>query len=393
MQVKIGDRDSDATSEGVDGPFSGLLIVDLSHVLAGPFCTMMFADLGARVIKVERPAVGDDSRGFGPFVGEKSVYFSFINRGKESIVLDLKGDEADRQLFEKLVRRADVVVENFRPGTMERLGYGYARLSEINPRLIFASCSGFGQTGPMSKEPAYDTVIQGMSGMMSMTGFPDGPPTRAGTSVADLVSGLYCFCAISGALYARERTGRGARVDISMLDGMMTLLEHGVMEYVATGRPLGRLGNRHPYIAPFDSFRASDGEFIICAGDNELFIRLCGAIGRPELALDDRFSSNEGRIKNEVRLKRILESALSGQTSSHWIEKIRGAGVPCGPIQDVAQAMQLPQLMARNMVIEAGGFRMPGNPVKISGYPDPKVRRGAPALDQDGDRIRREFSR
>ncbi len=352
---------------------------------------MMFADLGARVIKVERPKVGDDSREYGPFLHDKSIYFAFINRGKESIALDLKNSDDDRELFEVLVSRADVLIENFRPGTMDAFGYTYEKLSEINARLIYASCSGFGQTGPMSKEPAYDTVIQGMSGMMSMTGFPDGPATRAGASIADLTAGLYCFCAITSALYARERTGKGARVDISMLDAMISLLEHGVMEYVATGRPLGRLGNRHPYIAPFDTFQAKDAPFVICAGDDELFVRLCRAIGRPELASDERFKTNEKRIANQEVLKKALEAILAGQASHYWIQQIGRAGVPCGPIQNIMEAVEHPQVKARNMIITSGGVRMPGNPIKIGGFPDPTARPPAPELDADGARIRKEF--
>lgn len=374
----------------VDGPFSGLLIVDLSHVLAGPFCTMLFADLGARVIKVERPGMGDDSRTFGPFLNGRSVYFDFINRGKESIALDLKND-ADRRCFEALVRKADVVVENFRPGTIERLGYSYERLKEINSRLILASCTGFGQTGPMSRERAYDTVIQGLSGIMSMTGFPEGPATRVGTSAADLTAGLYCFGAISSALFARDKTGIGSRVDISMFDAMITLLEHGVMEYVATGRPLGRLGNRHPYIAPFDTFQANDTSFVICAGDDELFVSLCKAIGKPELAFDELFLTNEKRTLNQALLKKTLETVFSEHDSSYWIERIGKAGVPCGAIQNISEAVEHPQVRARNMIVESGGLRMSGNPIKISGFADPKDRAVAPRLDADGLRIRREF--
>lgn len=327
---------------------------------------------------------------FGPFLNGRSVYFDFINRGKESIALDLKAD-ADRRYFEALVRKADVVVENFRPGTIERLGYAYERLKEINPRLILASCTGFGQTGPMSRERAYDTVIQGLSGIMSMTGFPEGPATRVGTSVADLTAGLYCFGAISSALFAREKTGIGSRVDISMFDAMITLLEHGVMEYVATGRPLGRLGNRHPYIAPFDTFQAKDTSFVICAGDDELFVSLCKVLRKPELASDELFLTNEKRTLNQGLLKKTLETIFSEHDSGYWIERIGRAGVPCGAIQNIGEAVEHPQIRARNMIVESGGLRMPGNPIKISGFADPKDRAAAPRLDADGLRIRREF--
>ncbi|HVN63753.1 MAG TPA: CoA:oxalate CoA-transferase [Candidatus Binataceae bacterium] len=372
------------------GPFSGLLIVDLSHVLCGPFCTRLFADLGARVVKVERPKSGDDARAFGPFLNGRSVYFSFINRGKESIALDLRDDD-DRKVLFAMIRRADVLVENFRPGTMERLGLGYPKLAEMNPRLIYGSISGFGQTGPLSKERAYDTVIQGISGIMSVTGYPGGPPTRVGTSVADLTSGLYGFAAIASALYARESTGKGTKIDVAMLDSMMTFVEHGVMEYSATGEIPGRLGNRHPLITPFDTFRTGDEPIVVCAGDDELFARLCGAIGRPELADERRFASNAERTANHAALKQALEAALTTKPSQHWLDTIARAGVPCGPINTVDKAVEHPQTNARNMMIVSDGIRMTGNPVKIDGYDDPAERPAAPGLDADGIRIRREF--
>ncbi|HUO06097.1 MAG TPA: CoA:oxalate CoA-transferase [Candidatus Binataceae bacterium] len=373
------------------GPYAGLTILDLSHVLCGPFCTRLFADLGARVIKVERPKIGDDTREFGPFLNGKSVYFSFINRGKESIALDFRNDD-DRKLLIAMVRHADVIVENFRPGAMDRLRLGYTELSAINPRLIYASISGFGQTGPLSQDRAYDTVIQGFSGIMSVTGFHDGPATRVGTSIADLTAGLFGFAAIASALYARERTGKGAKIDVAMLDSMLTLLEHGVMEYVAAGRISERLGNRHPFITPFDTFRSADDAFIICAGDDELFKRMCEAIGMPGLAGDRLFATNTDRTANHAALKQALESVFVTKPSSHWLDLIRKAGVPCGPIHTVAEAIEHPQTMARNMIIEAGGIKMPGNPLKIAGYDDPATRPAAPELDADGERIRKEFA-
>lgn len=284
------------------GPFEGILVVDLSHVLAGPFATMMLSDLGARVIKVERPGSGDDSRAFGPFKDEKSLYFAFVNRGKESIALNLKHPD-DKALFEAMVRKADVLVENFRPGTMDKLGYTWEALQAMNPRLIYASASGYGQSGPKKVEPAYDTVIQAVSGMMSMTGAPDGPATKVGTSMADLTTGMYTFSAIASALYGREKTGHGARVDIAMLDAMFTLLEGGLMHYAATGENPPRLGNRHPSITPFDTFDAADTAFVICAGDNALFNHLCAADGRAELATDPRFVDNALRTENALALR------------------------------------------------------------------------------------------
>jgi len=373
------------------GPFSGVTVIDLSHVLAGPFGTTILCDLGARVIKVEPPGHGDDTRTYGPFVKDQSLYFSFVNRGKESIVLNLKED-ADRRIFFNMIQKADVVVENYRPGTMDKLGLSYETLSKMNPRLIYASASGYGQTGPLTKEPAYDTVIQAMSGIMSVTGFPDGPPTRVGTSLSDLCAGMFLFCGVASALYAREKTGKGSRVDIAMLDSTLAFLEHGLMEYVATGKAPGRIGNRHPFMTPFDTFDAADKPFAICVGNDKLFATLCEAIGKPELVTQPRFKSNFDRMTNNVALKAELESALKTQPAAHWLKVIRDAGLPVAPILNVAEAAQLPQTKARNMLIEAGGVQMPGNPVKISGYEDPAVRIGAPDLDQHGPALRKEFA-
>lgn len=372
------------------GPFSGVLVIDLTHVLNGPFGTMILADLGARVIKVEPPGHGDDTRTYGPFLKDKSLYFNFVNRGKESIVLDLKSKQG-RNIFIDMIRNADVVAENFRPGTMTGLGFSYSELEKINPRLIYASSSGFGHTGPLANFPAYDTIVQAMSGIMSMTGFPDGPPTRVGTSLSDLCGGVFMFSGIASALYAREKTGKGAHVDVAMFDATLSFLEHGFMEYVATGKPLHRIGNRHPFMTPFDVFQSADKDFVICAGNDHLFAALCNAVGRNDLIADKRFLSNEGRSENNAALKYELELVLKKQPAVHWLDVIHAAGVPVAPLLNVADAAELPQTAARNMLIEAGGIRMPGNPIKISGYNDPSIRPGAPALDQHGDSIRREF--
>jgi CoA:oxalate CoA-transferase len=368
-----------------------LLVIDLTHVLNGPFGTTILTDLGARIIKIEPPGHGDDTRTFGPFYKGQSLYFSFVNRGKESIVLNLKAD-TDRAIFLRMVQQADILTENFRPGVMDRLGFSYEKLSKRNPRLIYASSTGFGQTGPLKTSPAYDTIIQAMSGLMSITGFPDGPPTRCGTSVSDLIAGTYMFCGIASALYAREKSGKGCHVDVAMLDGTFSFLEQGLMAYSATGEPPARIGNRHPYMTPFDTFQASDRQFAICCGNDNLFGKLCRAIGRPELAADRRFLSDRDRTLNNAALKTELEAALKKAPAAHWLKVIHEAGVPVAPILDTAEAAQHPQIKARNMWIEAGGVRMPGNPVKISGYEDPPVRVGAPALDQHGAALRKEFA-
>jgi CoA:oxalate CoA-transferase len=373
-----------------DGPFSGLLVIDLTRVLAGPFCTMLLAELGARVIKVENPDGGDDSRRFEPFVDGKSAYFLSLNRGKESLVLDLK-DAADRDVFLALVRRGDVLVENFRPGTMERLGLGYDRLCEVNPRLVYAAVSGFGHTGPLSTRPAYDMIVQAMSGLMSVTGHPGGPPTKAGTSVGDLTGGLFTALGIASALYHRQGTGRGMKVDVSMLDGQMAILESAVMRYAATGQTPGPIGNRHPSIAPFEPYATADRPLIIAAGNDALFQKLCQALGYPEWADDPRFRSNSTRVHNAEALKETLEGVLRSAPAGHWAALLEAAGVPCSPIQTVADAVEHPQVRARNMIVEAGGLRMTGNPVKLSAFADPPTRRAAPDLDADGERIRREL--
>ncbi|EMX8644577.1 CoA:oxalate CoA-transferase [Providencia stuartii] len=373
------------------GPFEGLLVIDLTHVLNGPFGTQMLCDLGARVIKIEAPDHGDDTRTYGPYVKGQSLYYSFVNRGKESILLNLK-DNADRAIFINMIKKADVVAENFRPGTMDKLGFSYEELASINPRLIYASSSGFVHTGPLKDFPAYDTIIQAMSGIMMETGFPDGPPVRVGTSISDLCAGIYMFSGIASALYAREKTGQGAHVDIAMFDSTISFLEHGLMAYVATGKAPERIGNRHPYMSPFDVFHTKDKHITICCGNDSLFSKLCYAIELPLLVEDPRFLTNIDRVKNQAQLKELIESKLKENNAEYWIKKIDNAGVPAAPLLNVSEAMQLPQTHARNMLIEAGGIKMPGNPIKINNYPDPKERQGAPELNEHGNELRREFT-
>jgi len=373
------------------GPFNGVLVIDLTRVLAGPFCTMMLADLGARVIKVENPQGGDDSRHFEPFINGTSGYFESLNRGKESIALDLKKDD-DRETFVSLVRRADVLVENFRPGTLERLGLGYGKLREVNPRLIHAAVSGFGQTGPWGHRPAYDLIVQALSGLMSVTGHPEGPPTKAGTSIGDITGGLFLAIGVASALFHRERTGEGQMVDVAMLDAQIAILESAVVRYANTGHVPGRIGNRHPSITPFAAYQAADGAFIIAAGNDALFVKLCQAIGQPSLAVDPRFRTNRDRTRHAEALAISLEEVLRTEPAAHWLETLEKAGVPCSPIQTMAEAVDHPQVQARNMIVSAGSLRMAGNPVKMSAFEDPATRRPAPALDADGARIREEFS-
>ncbi|HEY0560417.1 MAG TPA: CoA transferase [Frankiaceae bacterium] len=372
-------------------PYAGLLVVDFSRVLAGPFAGMMLADLGARVIKVERPATGDDSRSYGPFVDGRSLYFARVNRGKESVAVDLK-DPAGRDLARRIARRADVVLENFRPGVMDRLGLGAETLQRDNPGLIVASISGFGQTGPLRETPAYDAVVQGHSGLLSITGAADGPPVKPGIPVADLAAGLYAFGAIGAALHARAATGRGARVDIAMFDATVSLLEGAALSYLATGRAPERIGNAHFSIAPFDTFACADGDITICAANDTLFGALAAALRLPELLADRRYADNAGRHDHRDALKAQLEAALAAGTRDHWLRQLGAAGVPCGPIADVAEAVSSPQAAARRMVVTAGGLPVPGQAVKADTWPDPVERPAAPALDEHGAAIRAEFA-
>lgn len=370
------------------GPLSGITVVDLSRILAGPYCTFLMAELGARVIKVEPPEKGDDARHYGPFIAGKSSYFQSVNRGKESIALDLKND-GDRRIFERLLGRADVIVENFRPGTMEKLGYGWDTLHARYPRLIYAAASGFGHTGPNSRDPAYDMVVQGLGGIMSITGHPNSPPTRVGTSVGDIGAGLYTAVAVNAALLHRERSGEATKIDIAMFDCQLALLENAIMRYTTTGEIPGPMGARHPSITPFEAFPTADGHIIIAAGNDGLWVKLCAALGRAELASDPRFTTNDLRNTNNGRLRGELDPILATQPTSAWVEILSKAGIPCGPINNIAQALQHPQVPARNMLVEttdATGktMRLAGNPMKLSAFADPKTR--APAPDLDGDR-------
>jgi CoA:oxalate CoA-transferase len=372
------------------GPLSGVTVVDLSRILAGPYCTMLMAELGARVIKVETPRTGDDARHYGPFLKGKSAYFMSINRGKESIALDLKND-SDRATFEKLLAKADVVVENFRPGTMEKLGYGWDTLHKKFPKLIYAAASGFGHSGPDSQRPAYDMVVQGMGGIMSITGQPGGPPMRIGMSIGDIGAGLYTCIGVNSALYHRAMTGEATKVDIGMFDCQLALLENAILRYFLSGKAPGPLGVRHPNIAPFEAFDASDGYIIIAAGNDSLFVKLCAAIGRPELAQEARFKTNDLRLQSMEELKGELEKVLKTQPVSHWLKVLDAAGIPAGPINNVGQAIESPQAKARNMIVTtedplAGTVKLVGNPIKLSGFPDPATR--APAPELDGDRAR-----
>jgi CoA:oxalate CoA-transferase len=375
-----------------DGPLAGLVVVDLTRVLAGPFATMMMADLGARVIKVERPGRGDDSRAYGPFHNGRSLYFDRVNRGKESIALDLRAD-AGRAVLADLAARADVLVENFRPGVMGRLGLGYETLAAANPRLVYASISGFGQTGPWRERPAYDTVVQAAAGMLAITGAPDGPPTKPGTSIADLSAGMYAFGAVLAALRGRDRTGRGAHVDVAMFDAALSLLEGAALHYLSSRVEPPRIGNAHYTISPFGTFDCADRPIVICAAHDGLFGVLCAVLGIPRLVSEPDYVDNVSRSRNRDALGAELEAVLATRPAAEWLTLLGEAGVPCGPVSGIGEALDSAQAGVRQMVIEAGGQPMPGNPMKISGYADPLVRPAAPGLDQHGDAIRAELAR
>jgi CoA:oxalate CoA-transferase len=377
------------------GPLDDLLIIDLSRVLAGPYATMILSDLGARVIKVERPGTGDDSRQIGPFLGDQSAYFASINRGKQSIALDLK-DTGDRAIFEALVARADVLVENYRPGVMARLGLGWDVLHARHPRLIYAAASGFGQTGPDAHKAAYDMVVQAMGGIMSVTGWPGGKPTRVGTSVGDITAGLFTVIGILSALHDRARTGEGQFVDVAMLDGQIAILENAVARYAVSGVAPGPLGARHPSITPFAAYACQDGHIVIAAGNDALWAALLDALDLGALKANPRFATNALRTEAADIIATILETALMTAPAAHWLPRLEAAGVPCGPLHDVAQALAHPQVRARGMVIETAfpdgtPLLAAGNPVKLSRHADPAVRPAAPGLDADRQAILQEL--
>ncbi len=371
-------------------PLSHLTIIDLSRVLAGPYATMVLADLGARVIKVEHPDGGDDSRTYGPFSPTgKSAYFTSINRGKESIALDLK-NSVDRATFESLLATADVLVENFRPGVMDKLGFGWATLHAQYPKLIYAATTGFGHTGPYKDRPAYDSIVQGMGGIMSVTGHAGTPPTRVGTSIGDITAGLFTVIGIQAAITERLRTGLGMFVDVAMLDCQIAILENAIARYAVSGVSPGPLGAHHASITPFGAFKTSDTYIMIAAGNDSLWKKLCTVAG---LNAKAEFATNSLRTQNVNSLIATLEAALSKHTTLIWVEKLIAAGVPCGPINTIADALADPQIHARGMIGEThyedgASLLIAGSPIKLSGFKDQPLKRPAPALGGDAAHIR-----
>jgi crotonobetainyl-CoA:carnitine CoA-transferase CaiB-like acyl-CoA transferase len=369
-------------------PLQGITVVDLTRVLSGPYCTMMLADMGARVIKIEQPGKGDDTRGWGPpFLAGESSYFLSINRNKESVTLDFKSADG-RALLERLIARADVLVENFRPGTLEKNGLDYAAVAARHPRLVYCSISGFGHTGPRRREAGYDAVMQAEGGLMSITGSPDGLPYRLGVAIADIVSGMFASQAITAALFARERTGSGQHADIAMLDSVVALLSYQAGIYFANGAAPPRLGNRHPTIVPYETFRASDGDFVVAVGNDDQWRRFCGVTG---FVQEDRYATNRQRVEHYDTLKPALDAALAANTRGHWIERLKAAGVPCGSVRDLHEVFSDPQTRARDMLVEiehavAGILKVTGTPMKFSATPG-SVRTPPPLLGEHTDRV------
>ncbi len=375
----------------MSGPLAGVTVVDLTRVLSGPYCTMVLADLGARVIKVEHPGQGDDTRQWGPpFVGPESAYFLSVNRNKESVTVDFKHPQG-REVLSRLVARADVFVENFRPGALDRAGFGWDALREAHPRLVYASISGYGQSGPRREEAGYDAVIQAEGGLMSVTGDASGPAYRLGVAISDIVAGLFAAQGITAALLARERTGQGQRVDVGMLDATAALLTYQAANFFATDETPVRMGNRHPTIAPYETFETADGEIVIAVGNDAIWQRLCPVLNLADLADDPRFRHNRDRLVNYPALSMVLNAAFRQRTREDWTARLRAAAVPCGAVRDVREVLADPHLAAREMVQTlihptAGATRVVGAPIKLSATPA-GVRTPPPTLGQHTDAV------
>jgi crotonobetainyl-CoA:carnitine CoA-transferase CaiB-like acyl-CoA transferase len=375
-------------------PLAGIRVVDLTRVMTGPYCTMMLGDLGADVIKIELPGKGDDTRGWGPpFCGTEAVYYLSINRNKRSIELDLKSDAGKEALW-RLIDSADVLVENFSPGTMGRLGFGWEEVHDRNPRVVFASISGFGQTGPSASRTAYDLIVQGMGGIMSVTGETGGMPTRLGVPIGDIGAGMFAAYAIAAALYSRSLTGDGQYIDVSMFGGQVSLLTYQAGTYFATGEVPVALGNGHPIVAPYDTFPTKDGYANITVGNDGLWLRFCAAMGLTDAANDERFRTNAGRITNKPALYALMHEALSTRTTAEVIATLDAAGVPCGPINridDVFADAQIEHLRLRREVEHPtiGQLTLTGFPYAFSNA-ELEIRQAPPLLGQHTEEILRE---
>ena len=341
----------DPTQEATAAPLAGIRVLDFTRVLSGPFATLILADLGAEIIKVEDPAGGDTTRATPPLIDGQSHYFLALNRSKRSIAIDLKHPSAP-SLVRRLARRSDVLVENFRPGVMERLGLGYDRLTEVNDGLVYCSISAFGQTGPYAHRPGFDLVVQGLSGVMALTGEPGGAPLRLGLSMGDLGAGLYAAIGIEAALIQRSRTGRGRFVDVSMLDGLVSLLTYNASRFLLTGQDPGPVGTGHPSVVPYGAYRASDGYLVLAPFSEVYWERICGVIGLPELANDRMYASNNTRIADREVVDRVMSKALARRTVAEWCEQFEAADVPHAPVLSVGEALANPQIRDRKLIRE-----------------------------------------
>lgn len=378
-------------SERLPGPLDGVRVLDLTRVVAGPYCSMFLGDLGAEVVKVEQPGTGDDTRGWGPpFAGGESAYYLCINRNKKSLALDLKSPRAV-ELLRELAKVADVIIENFRPGTMERLGLSEKELRQLNPRLIYASLTGFGADGPMSDWPGYDLIVQAWGGLMSITGTPDGEPVKVGVAIIDLVAGLMLGKAITAALFAREKIGVGQRIDTSLLEAEVASLINVGSNYLVGGKIPTRWGNAHPNIVPYQNFKTADGYLVIGVASEVIWKRFCQAIRRVELTDDARFANNSKRVENRAALIALLSEVFLQRNNETWFKSLTEAEVPCAPVQTVDQVFQAPQVLHRDMLLEvehptAGTVRMAGIPVKFSVTPA-SVRLPPPLLGEHNGEI------
>lgn len=376
-------------------PLNKIKILDLTRVLAGPFCTMILSDLGAYVLKVEVPGKGDDSREYGPFRNGQSLYFLSLNRGKESLSLNIKSGKG-RYILKELVKEFDVIIENFRPGTMEKLGLGYDELKELNPRIIYAATSGYGHTGPDSHKPAYDILAQAMGGIMSITGWPGNPPTRVGISIGDITASLYTAIGITSALYQRTITGTGQKIDVSMLDCQVSILENAMTRFQVEGTAPEPLGNRHPSISPFQAFQAKDGYIVLALGNDVLWGKFCNVVERDDLATDVRFTSNELRTKNIKELEKIISRILKLKSAEEWISIFEKAQIPCGPVNSVDSVMENRQVLSRNMIVEvqdkkAGRVKIAGNPIKMTSIREQGFREQAPEIGGHNVKVLSDF--
>jgi len=376
-------------------PLDGLLVIDLSRVLAGPYCTMQLADMGATVIKIEIPGSGDDTRAYGPpFLNGESTYFMSVNRNKKSLTLNLK-QARGKEILQQLLQKGDVLVENFRPGTLDGLGFGYDAVHALNPRLIYCSISGFGQTGPYAQRPGYDLIAQAEGGVMSLTGEPDNSPVKVGLSFADITAGMNAFSGILLALLARQQTGEGQWVDVSLLDCQVALLTYQAGIYFATDKNPERLGNKHPSITPYETFEASDGHIIIACGNQGFWEKFCKLAALEHLLADDRFTTMKSRVENRGELTPLVAAAIKTHTRREWYDLLDREGIPCGLIKNVAEVCTDPQVLARDMVVQlkhptAGTIRVNGVPIKLSTTPG-EVTDPPPLLGQQTDAILSEI--